>query len=67
MKGLMQDAPLMISSLIQNGADVYGGSEVVSVVAGEGVVRHTYKSVNQRAKRPRVSRLVPLHARYCQK
>ena len=50
MKGLMQDAPLMISSLIQNGADVYGGSEVVSVVAGEGVVRHTYKSVNQRAK-----------------
>ena len=50
MKGLMQDAPLMISSLIQIGADVYGGSEVVSVVAGEGVVRHTYREINQRAK-----------------
>ena len=51
MKGLMQDAPLMISSLIQIGADVYGGSEVVSVVASEGVVRHTYKEINQRAKK----------------
>ena len=50
MKGLMQDAPLMISSLIQIGADVYGGSEVVSVVAGEGVVRHTYRDINRRAK-----------------
>ena len=51
MKGLMQDAPLMISSLIQIGADVYGGSEVVSVVAGEGVVRHTYRDINTRAKK----------------
>ena len=50
MKGLMQDGPLMISSLIQIGADVYGGSEVVSVVAGEGVVRHTYRDINKRAK-----------------
>ena len=50
MKGLMQNAPLMISSLLQTGADVFGGSEVVSVVAGEGVVRHTYRDINQRAK-----------------
>ena len=50
MKGLMQNAPLMISSLLQTGADVFGGSEVVSVIAGEGVVRHTYRDINQRAK-----------------
>ena len=50
MKGLMQNAPLMISSLLQTGADVFGGSEVVSVVAGEGVVRYTYRDINQRAK-----------------
>ncbi len=50
MKGLMQNAPLMISSLLQTGADVFGGSEVVSVVEGEGVVRHTYRQINQRAK-----------------
>ena len=50
MLGLMQDRPLLISSLIEYAASVHGDTDVVSRHA-DGVVRSNWREVHARAKR----------------
>ena len=51
MKGLMMDAPLLISGLIQYGADYHGDTEVVAREIEGDIHRTNYRQVNARAKR----------------
>lgn len=49
MQGLMQDAPLTLSSLLDHAARFHGDREIVSKSA-EGTLRTTYRGVNGRAR-----------------
>ena len=49
MQGLMQDAPLTLSSLLDHAARFHGDREIVSKTA-EGAHRTTYLEVNRRAR-----------------
>ncbi|UXA12872.1 long-chain-fatty-acid--CoA ligase [Mycobacterium sp. SMC-8] len=50
MFGLMQDRPLMISSLIEHAAAFHGDTEVVSRLPEGPVRRTTWRGVNERSK-----------------
>ena len=50
LRGLIQDVPLLISSLISHAARHYHDSEVVSRTVEGGIHRYTYSDVNKRAK-----------------
>jgi 3-(methylthio)propionyl---CoA ligase len=50
MQGLMQDRPLLISSLIEHAERCHPGSEIVSRTVEGPVHRCTYRDVHQRAK-----------------
>ena len=51
MFGLMQDRPLMISSIIRHAAQSHGTTEVVSKLVDGAVHRTDYASVERRARR----------------
>ncbi len=51
MKGLMMDAPLLISGLLQFAADYHGDTEVVAREIEGDIHRYTYRDANARAKR----------------
>ncbi len=51
MRGLMMDAPLLISSLIEHAARVHGATEIVARTAEGGLHRTTYAETRRRAKR----------------
>ncbi len=51
MRGLMMDAPLLISSLIEHAARVHGGTGIVARTAEGGLHRTTYAEICRRAKR----------------
>ena len=51
MLGLMQDRPLMISSLIEQAATFHPGREIVSCPPGEPIHRSDWRSIQFRAKR----------------
>jgi fatty-acyl-CoA synthase len=50
MRGLMMDAPLMISSIIEHADAVYGDQEVVSRTVEGPIVRASYREVHQRSR-----------------
>lgn len=50
MQGLMQQQPLLISSLIEHAAQFHAGTEIVSNLPVEGEHRTTWRSVRDRAK-----------------
>ncbi|WP_156448596.1 AMP-binding protein, partial [Mycobacterium sp. NAZ190054] len=50
MLGLMQDRPLMISSLIEHAATFHGDTEVVSRLPEGPVRRTTWRGINERSK-----------------
>ena len=50
MLGLMQDRPLLISSLIEFAAQYHGGVEIVSRTVEGPIHRYTYADANLRAK-----------------
>jgi len=49
MRGLMMDRPLLISSLLEHGAEQYGDTPVVSQTADLGVHRTTYAQLARRS------------------
>jgi fatty-acyl-CoA synthase len=51
MRGLMMDAPLLITSIMQHGARYNGDAEVVSVTADNPRHRYTYGAAFERAAR----------------
>lgn len=51
LKGLMQDVPLLISSLIEHAASCHPQVEVVSRAAEGGIHRCTYGDIGRRSKR----------------
>ncbi len=51
MHGLMQDIPLMISSLIRYAADYHGEREIISRSVEGPIHRYTYRECEARAKR----------------
>ncbi|MBX3498720.1 MAG: long-chain fatty acid--CoA ligase [Alphaproteobacteria bacterium] len=51
MRGLMMDAPLLISSLIEHAARVHGGTEIVARTAEGGLHRTSYGETCRRARR----------------
>ena len=51
LKGLMQDVPLLVSSLIEHAASCHPQVEVVSRAAEGGIHRCTYGDVGRRSKR----------------
>jgi fatty-acyl-CoA synthase len=51
MFGLMQDRPLMISSIIRHAAQNHGTTEVVSKLVSGAVHRTTYAEIERRARR----------------
>ncbi|MBV8409797.1 MAG: long-chain fatty acid--CoA ligase [Alphaproteobacteria bacterium] len=51
MQGLMMDAPLMISSLLEHAARVHGPTAIVSRTIEGGIHRTTYAEAHSRAKR----------------
>jgi 3-(methylthio)propionyl---CoA ligase len=51
MQGLMMDAPLLISSILEHAADVHGATPIVSRTAEGGLHRTTYAAAHRRAKR----------------
>ena len=51
MLGLMQDRPLLISSLIEHAARFHGSVEIVSRTCEGGIVRTTYRELRDRAAR----------------
>lgn len=51
MKGLMMDAPLLVSGILQYAADFHGEKEVVAREIEGDVHRYTYADANARAKR----------------
>jgi len=50
MLGLMQDRPLLISSLIEFAATYHGDVEIVSRTVERPIHRYTYRDANQRSK-----------------
>ena len=51
LPGLMQDAPLLISSIIEHAATYHGDTEIVSRTVEGGIHRYTYAAARHRAKR----------------
>ena len=51
MQGLMMDAPLMVSSLLEHAARVHGTTAIVSRTVEGGIHRTTYAEAHGRAKR----------------
>jgi acyl-CoA synthetase (AMP-forming)/AMP-acid ligase II len=51
MLGLMQDTPLVLSSLIDHAARVHGSVEVVSRTGSGAIVRSDYRNIARRARR----------------
>ncbi|MBA3903058.1 MAG: GMP/IMP nucleotidase [Rhodocyclaceae bacterium] len=51
MQGLMQNMPLMISSLIRHADQNHGDAEIVSRETHGGVHRYTYRDAHRRARR----------------
>jgi acyl-CoA synthetase (AMP-forming)/AMP-acid ligase II len=51
MRGLMMDAPLLVTSIIEHAARIHGTTEVVARTPEGGVHRTTYAEVHSRAKR----------------
>ena len=51
MRGLMQDQPLLISSLIRHAAQNHGGREIVSRLGDGRIHRTDYAAVERRARR----------------
>jgi fatty-acyl-CoA synthase len=51
LPGLMQDAPLLISSILVHAAGCHGDTEVVSRTVEGGIHRYTYADAHARAKR----------------
>jgi 3-(methylthio)propionyl---CoA ligase len=50
LRGLMQDAPLLISSIIQHADQCHGDTEVVSRAVEGGIHRYTYSDAHRRAR-----------------
>jgi len=50
LRGLMQDAPLLISSIIRNADQCHGDTEVVSRTVEGGIHRYTYSDAHRRAR-----------------
>jgi fatty-acyl-CoA synthase len=50
LRGLMQDAPLLISSIIQHADHCHGDTEVVSRAVEGGIHRYTYSDAHRRAR-----------------
>jgi acyl-CoA synthetase (AMP-forming)/AMP-acid ligase II len=50
LRGLMQDAPLLISSIIQHADHCHGDTEVVSRAVEGGIHRYTYSQAHRRAR-----------------
>jgi fatty-acyl-CoA synthase len=50
MQGLMMDAPLLVSSLIEHAARVHGDTSIVARTPEGGIHRTTYAEVHRRAK-----------------
>jgi fatty-acyl-CoA synthase len=51
LPGLMQDAPLLISSILVHAASCHGDTELVSRTVEGGIHRYTYADAHARAKR----------------
>jgi acyl-CoA synthetase (AMP-forming)/AMP-acid ligase II len=51
MRGLMMDAPLLVTSIIEHAARIHGTTEVVARTPEGGIHRATYAEVHSRAKR----------------
>jgi len=51
MLGLMQQAPLMIASIIKHAARHHGGTEVVAKLTDGSIHRYTYAEAERRARR----------------
>ena len=51
MRGLMMDAPLLVTSIIEHAARIHGATEVVARTPEGGIHRTTYGEVHSRAKR----------------
>src|SRR5580765_4845452 len=51
MLGLMMDAPLMISSLIQHADRYHGDAEIVSRTVEGPIHRYTYRDAHARSRR----------------
>ncbi len=50
LRGLMQDAPLLISSIIRHADQCHGDTEVVSRAVEGGMHRYTYSDAHRRAR-----------------
>jgi fatty-acyl-CoA synthase len=50
MQGLMMDRPLLISSLLEHAAEVFGTVEIVTRTVEGPIVRHDWRSVRRRSK-----------------
>ncbi len=50
LRGLMQDAPLLISSIIRHADSCHGDTEVVSRTVEGGIHRYTYSDAHRRAR-----------------
>jgi 3-(methylthio)propionyl---CoA ligase len=51
MQGLMMDAPLLVSSVLEHAARIHGMTEIVARTAEGGMHRTTYAEAHSRAKR----------------
>jgi acyl-CoA synthetase (AMP-forming)/AMP-acid ligase II len=51
MQGLMMDAPLLVTSIIEHAARIHGDTPIVSRTAEGGIHRTTYAGAHGRAKR----------------
>jgi fatty-acyl-CoA synthase len=51
MQGLMMDAPLLVSSVLEHAARVHGTTEIVARTPEGGIHRTTYAEAHERAKR----------------
>jgi len=50
MQGLMMDAPLLVSSVLEHAARIHGTTEIVAHTAEGGIHRTTYAEAHRRAK-----------------
>lgn len=51
MRGLMMDQPLLISSILEYAAEVHGAEQVVSAYPWDGISRHSWRTIAQRARK----------------
>ena len=51
MRGQMMNSPLLVTSLIDRAAELFGGVEIVSRRADHSIHRYTYKECRERARR----------------